>query len=111
MQQHAASTVPADGVLIIPEESSGKYLLSVITVWLSLQGNFIVAVAFIYPGSIVIKLFCLHFCCIVSELFCVQAVNKQATLINNLSVPTGRDEELVPSAHANNDATFCIFSK
>lgn len=40
MQQHAPSTVPGDGVLIIPEESSGKYLLSVIISWLSVQGNF-----------------------------------------------------------------------
>lgn len=40
MQQHASSTVPGDRVLIIPEESSGKYLHSVITFWLSVQGNF-----------------------------------------------------------------------
>lgn len=40
MQQHAPSTVPGDGVLIIPEESSGKYSLSVIISWLSVQDNF-----------------------------------------------------------------------
>lgn len=41
----------------------------------------------------------------------VQAAKKQAILINSLSVPTGRDEELVPSAPASSDATFCIFGK
>lgn len=40
MQQHAPSNVPGDGVLIIPEESSGKYSLSVIISQLSVQGNF-----------------------------------------------------------------------
>lgn len=40
MQQHAPSTVPGDGVLIIPEESSGRYSLSVIISWLSVQDDF-----------------------------------------------------------------------
>lgn len=56
MQQHAPSTVPGDGVLIIPEESSGKYSLSVIISWLSVQVISILADAFIYSGNSVIKL-------------------------------------------------------
>lgn len=108
-------TVPGDGVLIIAEESSGKYLHLVITFWLS---GF--AVAFISPGSVVIKLFFFSHLDLSStsiftvwylSFFAIQAATKQAILINNPSVPTGRDEELVPSAHASNDAAFCIFSK
>jgi len=57
MQQHASSAVPEDAVLIIPEESSGKYLHLVIIFWLSVQSNFTFAVGFIYPRSAVVKLF------------------------------------------------------
>lgn len=45
------------------------------------------------------------------SFFTKQTAKKEATLMSNFSVPTGRDEELVPSAHANNNVTFCIFSK
>lgn len=119
MKQHAPSTVPGDGVLIIPEESSGKYSLSVITSWLSLQVISILANAFIYPRNSVVKLLFFSLLDFVSSIFTSwyhsfstkQTAKKWAILMSNFSVPTGRDEELVPSAHANNDVTFCIFSK
>lgn len=78
------------------------------------------AIAFIYPGSVVLKpFFFSHFDFSSTFVYTVwyfsfptvQVAKKQAILINSLSVPTGRDEELVPSAHASSDATFCVFSK
>lgn len=120
MPQHASSTVPRDGVLIIPEESSGKHLHSVITFWLSVQGNFSLYNCLHLPRECsdktsfsftLIFSFTSIFTVWYLSFSTIQAAKKQAILINNISVPTGRDEELVPSAHASNDATFCIFSK
>lgn len=39
MHQHASCTVPGDGVLVIPEESSEKYFHSIITFRLYVQDD------------------------------------------------------------------------